>query len=143
MYQKSGSRKFALVLALAGSLMLLPDTIYGQKSFPMVRLAKIVVDSLSLEEYKTILKEEAEKSVQLEPGVLTLSAVSENAHPTHFTILEIYADSSAYQAHLQTPHFIKYKNSTKNMVKSLELIDSTPLIPDMKIKTFKAKANKK
>ena len=110
----------------------------GQKKAPMVRLAKIVVDSSRLEEYKVILKEEAEKSVQLEPGVLTLYAVSEKANPTHFTILEIYADSAAYRAHLQTLHFIKYKTSTKDMVKSLELIEADPLIPDMIIKSHNA-----
>jgi 4-carboxymuconolactone decarboxylase len=87
-----------------------------------------------LEEYKAILKEEIEASVRIEPGVLTLYAVSEKENPTHFTILEIYADSAAYRAHLQTPHFIRYKASTKNMVKSLELVETTPLIPGMKIK---------
>jgi len=107
---------------------------HGQQKTPMVRLAKIVVDSSRLEEYKALLKEEAEKSVQIEPGVLTLYAVSEKENPTHFTILEIYADSAAYLAHLQTPHFIKYKTSTKDMVKALELVEADPLIPEMLIK---------
>ncbi|WP_276371873.1 putative quinol monooxygenase [Chryseolinea sp. H1M3-3] len=107
----------------------------GQQTTPMVRLAKIIVDSSRLEEYKVALKEEAEKSVQIEPGVLTLYAVSEKANPTHFTILEIYADSAAYLAHLQTPHFIKYKTTTKDMVKSLELVEADPLIPEMLIKS--------
>lgn len=100
----------------------------------MVRLAKLVIDSTQLESYKTALKEEIEASVRLEPGVLTLYAVSEKNNPTHITILEIYADTNAYKAHLQTPHFIKYKNGTKEVVKSLELIEVTPLIPGMKIK---------
>ena len=52
---------------------------------------------------------------------------------THITILEIYADTTAYKAHLQTPHFIKYKTGTKDMVKSLELVATVPLIPEMKI----------
>ena len=50
------------------------------------------------------------------------------------TILEIYADEAAYRNHIQTPHFQKYKQGTLNMVQSLELVDSTPLIPDLKIK---------
>jgi 4-carboxymuconolactone decarboxylase len=48
--------------------------------------------------------------------------------------LEIYADTVAYKSHLLTPHFIKYKNGTKGMVKSLELVEADPLIPGMKIK---------
>jgi 4-carboxymuconolactone decarboxylase len=100
----------------------------------MVRLAKLVIDSTQLESYKAALKEEIEASVRLEPGVLTLYAVAEKDNPTHITILEIYADTNAYKAHLQTPHFIKYKTGTKEMVKSLELVETTPLIPGMKIK---------
>jgi quinol monooxygenase YgiN len=100
----------------------------------MVRLAKLTIDARQLETYKAVLKEEIEASVRLEPGVLTLYAVSEKNNPTHITILEIYADSSAYKSHLQTPHFIKYKTATKDMVKALELIEADPLIPGMKIK---------
>ena len=100
----------------------------------MVRLAKLVIDSAQLESYNTLLKEEIEASVKKEPGVLTLYAVAEKNKPTHITILEIYASDEAYQKHIQTPHFLKYKNGTKDMVKSLELIETTPLIPSMKIK---------
>jgi 4-carboxymuconolactone decarboxylase len=100
----------------------------------MVRLAKLVIDSTQLENYNALLKEEIEASVRLEPGVLTLYAVSEKNNPTHITILEIYIDTVAYKAHLQTPHFIKYKTGTKDMVKSLELVETIPLVPEMKIK---------
>jgi len=100
----------------------------------MVRLAKLVIDSTRLDSYKALLKEEIETSVRLEPGVLTLYAVSEKNNPNHITILEIYADTTAYKAHLQTPHFIKYKNGSKEMVTSLELVETVPLVPGMKIK---------
>jgi quinol monooxygenase YgiN len=126
--------KFSLTLALTVTTLLISETTYGQEKRQMVRLAKIVVDPAQLEQFKAILKEEAEASVQKEPGVLTLYAVSEKENPNHFTILEIYADSAAYKAHLQTPHFIKYKTGTKDMIKSLELVETTPLIPEMKIK---------
>ena len=100
----------------------------------MVRIANLEVDSAQLESYKTLLKEEIETSVRVEPGVLTLYAVYEKQRPTRVTILEIYADSAAYKAHIQTPHFLKYKNGTIKMVKSLEIIETVPLIPEMKIK---------
>lgn len=110
------------------------DNVSAQDKNQMVRLAKIVIDSSQLENYKAALKEEIETSVRVEPGVLTLYAVSEKDNPTHITILEIYADTAAYKAHLQTPHFLKYKTGTKDMVKSLELVGTIPLVPDMKIK---------
>ena len=99
----------------------------------MVRIAKLIIDDKQLDSYKAALKEEIEASVRLEPGVLTLYAVSEKNNPSHITILEIYADSSAYKSHLQTPHFINYKTATKDMVKALELVEADPLIPGMKI----------
>ena len=109
-------------------------SVNAQDKNQMVRLAKLVIDSAQLESYKAMLKEEIETSVRVEPGVLTLYAVSEKDRPTHITILEIYADTTAYKSHLQTPHFIKYKNATKDMVKSLELVETVPLVPGMKIK---------
>jgi quinol monooxygenase YgiN len=102
----------------------------GQK----VRLAKLTIDATQLEKYNALLKEEIETSVRVEPGVITLYAVSEKDKPTHITILEIYANEEAYQAHLKTPHFLKYKTGTKDMVKGLELAEVNPLVPGMKIK---------
>lgn len=107
---------------------------FAQEKNQMVRLAKLVIDSAQLETFKGALKEEIETSVRLEPGVLTLYAVAEKNNPTHITILEIYADTVAYKAHLQTPHFIKYKTITKDLVKSLELVETVPIVPGMKIK---------
>jgi quinol monooxygenase YgiN len=100
----------------------------------IVRLSKIVVDSAQLQNYKALLKEEIETSVKVEPGVLTLYAVFEKEKPTHLTILEMYADTAAYKSHIKTPHFLKYKNGTLAMVKELQLIDTDPLIPALKIK---------
>ena len=100
----------------------------------MVRMAKLVIDPTQLENYKAILKEEIEASVRVEPGVLTLYAVSEKENPNHITILEIYESTEAYRSHVQTPHFLKYKNVSKDMVKSLELVDADPLVPGMRIK---------
>ena len=100
----------------------------------MVRLAKLVIDANRLESYKAFLREEIEASLRVEAGVKTLYAVSEKNNPSHITILEIYADTLAYQAHLKTSHFIKYKTATKDMVKSLELAETVPLISDLKIK---------
>lgn len=123
-----------LVLLIFSFVSAAYNAAHGQQKTPMVRLAKILVDSSRLEEYKALLKEEVESSVQMEPGVLTLYAVSEKENPTHFTILEIYADSAAYRAHLETPHFIKYKTGSENMVKALELVEVDPLTPEMLIK---------
>ena len=99
-----------------------------------VRLSRLVIDSEQLATYKVLLKEEIEASMAKEPGVLTLYAVFEKERPTHLTILEMYATEEAYALHVKTPHFLKYKNGTLKMVKELELIDTEPLLPGLKIK---------
>jgi quinol monooxygenase YgiN len=58
---------------------------------------------------------------------LTYYAVADKNDPTNVTILEIYADTAAYHSHINTPHFKKYKETVKNMVNSLELVDVTLL----------------
>jgi quinol monooxygenase YgiN len=94
----------------------------------VVRLAELDIDPVQLEAYKAALKEEIETSVRVEPGVLTLYAVSVRDHPTQIRILEMYASDAAYQAHLQTPHFKKYKMETQGMVKALRLIETDPIV---------------
>ncbi len=134
MKQKRKPGKSILKVFVIIALLFSFNNASAQPKSQIVRLAKLVIDSTQLENYKTALKEGIETAVRLEPGVLTLYAVAEKNNPTHITILEIYADSDAYKAHLQTPHFIKYKTGTKDMVKSLELVETVPLIPGMKIK---------
>jgi len=97
---------------------------YGER---IVRLAEIEVVPEFLDEYLAFAKEVGETSVKVEPGVLTLFSMQEKENPHKIHILEIYADKEAYQNHLQTAHFKKYKEGTAKMVKSLKLIDTNPL----------------
>jgi|SRR5688572_30031563 len=98
----------------------------GQKQ--MVRLARLEIHPEHLEAYEAALKEEIEASIRLEPGVLALRAVSEKKNPNRITIMEIYASLEAYKAHIESPHFQKYKVGTEHMVKSLELVEVDPVL---------------
>lgn len=60
--------------------------------------------------------------------VLTLFAVSVKDHPNQIRIFETYADAAAYEAHLETAHFRKYKTGTQGMVRSLRLIETDPIL---------------
>ena len=89
----------------------------------MARVSEIEIESRYLEEYKAILKEEAAASVRLEPGVIAILPMYQKEHPTQVRILELYANLAAYESHLQTSHFQRYKTATLRMVKSLNLVD--------------------
>lgn len=121
-------------MLLIFALFLSSNLFAQEENKQLVRLARLVIDSAHLESYNRFLKEEIETSVEVEPGVLTLYAVSEKNRPTRITILEIYSNEEAYEKHIRTPHFLKYKNGTQHMVKSLELVETVPLLPQMKIK---------
>lgn len=90
----------------------------------MYRIAKIKVNPSQLETYKAALNEQMNTAIKLEPGVLAYTAVADKKDATSIIIFEVYASPSAYQSHIVTPHFKKYKETVKDMVLSLELIDT-------------------
>ena len=98
--------------------------IFGEK---IVRLAEIEVYPEMLDDYLKFAGEVGKTSVETEPGVLKLLSMQSKADPCKITILEVYADDTAYQSHIKTPHFKKYKEGTAKMVKSLKLIDVAPI----------------
>jgi quinol monooxygenase YgiN len=114
---------FVGTLLLKGSLL---SAETGQDR--VVRLAELEIDPAHLEHYKAALQEEIATSIRVEPGVLTLYAVSIKDHPTQIRLFEMYANAGAYETHLQSPHFKKYKSGTVEMVKSLKLLETEPIL---------------
>jgi quinol monooxygenase YgiN len=108
----------SLILMIVGAF-----SASAQQQKLMVRIAEIEIDPGFLEAYKAILEEEAAASVKLEPGVIAIFPMYQKENPVLVRILEIYASQAAYEQHLKTPHFQKYKTTTLNMVKSLKLVD--------------------
>ena len=131
---KNNTRAFyhTLLLIFAGMLTTSFNNTFAQHKQPYVRIAQIVVDSAHLENYKAALKEHAQAAVSKEPGVLTLFAVYDKDNQTHVTVFEIYASEDAYQLHIHTPHFLKYKTTVRNMVQSLVLTDVVPIVLETK-----------
>ena len=89
----------------------------------IIRIAEIEIDLDFQQEYIELLQEEAEASVRLEDGVIAIYPMFQKEHPEIIQILEIYKNETAYQSHLETSHFKKYKTNSAEMVKSLKLID--------------------
>ncbi len=110
---------FLLLMLMAVSC----HTASAQQQKMMVRLSEIEIDPVHLDEYKAILAEESAASVKLEPGVIAIFPMYQKESPTSVRILEMYADKAAYEQHLKTPHFQKYKTTTLKMVKALKLVD--------------------
>jgi quinol monooxygenase YgiN len=97
------------------------------KPEPFVRVADIEVDPEQREAFVSAVTEEMDESIRVEPGVLALYAVAEKGSPSRLRFFEIYADEAAYNAHLESLHFRKYRMATEPMIRSRTLIETVPI----------------
>ena len=103
----------------------------------IVRIAEIEVYPKYLQEYLAFANEVDRLSIEREPGVICLYPMQSVEDSCQIRILEIYASEKAYQQHLKTPHFQKYKQGTLHMVKDLKLPTMKPLDPETMKLIFK------
>jgi quinol monooxygenase YgiN len=120
---------FSTMLCIVSMFVLTTNAFAASDSGMIVRISEIEIEPDYLQDYNQILQEEAEASVRLEPGVLAIFPMFQKEQPNQIMVLEIYASRQAYELHLKTPHFIKYKTTTLKMVKSLKLIDMQTIDP--------------
>jgi len=115
-------------LLLAVVIALCSGATMGQTaSTRFVRIAELQIDPAQLDAFAVAAREIGQASVNLEEGCIALYAVADKDNPAFVRVFEIYRDPAAYQAHLQTPHFRKFRDTTNAMVTSRKLMDATPL----------------
>jgi len=119
----------ALVLSVTAVAQEKATSVNSYKTM-IVRLAEIEVYPEHLQEYLNFANEVDRLSVEREPGVVCLFPMQSAEDSTQIRILEIYASEEAYQSHIKTEHFQKYKQGTLHMVKSLKLPTMRPLDPE-------------
>ena len=115
----------------------MPATTKSDAAAMIVRIAEIEVYPQYLKEYLEFANEVDRLSVEREPGVICLFPMQSEEDSTQIRILEIYASEDAYQHHLKTDHFQKYKQGTLHMVKDLKLPTMRPLDPKTMDMIFK------
>ena len=102
-----------------------------------IRIAEIEVFPEFLEEYLLKAKNVGAISVEKEKGVICIFPMQMKENPTQIRIIEIYASEKDYEFHIKTPHFLEYKTTTLQMIKSLKLIEMEALNLDKMIDVFK------
>lgn len=100
----------------------------------IVRISRITVNPDYLSDYIAMVAECGRVSMSTEPGVIMMYSMQDQINPEEITILEIYRDQRSYDSHINSAHFQKYKSGTLKMINKLELLDQTPLVPEMKMK---------
>lgn len=93
----------------------------------VVRIAEIEVHPQYLKEYLQAARNVGAESVKKEPGVICIFPNQMTEDENKIRIVEIYRNKEAYEHHLKTEHFQTYKQGTLHMVKSLNLVDLSPL----------------
>lgn len=102
---------FLMLLALVLSITAVAQEVATPVNYNtmIVRLAEIEVYPEHLQEYLKFANEVDRLSVEREPGVVCLFPMQSAEDSTQIRILEIYASEEAYQSHIKTEHFQKYK----------------------------------
>jgi quinol monooxygenase YgiN len=118
----TGRLLFAIVLGLCSGAPMAQTA-----SIRYVRVAELQIDPAQLEAFAAATREIGQASVNLEEGCVGLYAVADKDNPAFVRVFEVYRDPAAYQAHLQTPHFKKFRDTTNAMVTSRKLMDATPI----------------
>ena len=96
----------------------------------LIRISEIEVYPEYLDEYLAFARNVGAESVRKEPGVICIYPMIQKRDSCQIRILEIYAGQEAYKEHIASEHFQTYKQGTLHMVKSLDLVDMTPMNPE-------------
>ena len=59
---------------------------------------------------------DAKGSMKHEPGCLRFDVIQDGDDPNKIWLYEVYVDEAAFQAHMQTPHFIRWRDTTEDWV---------------------------
>jgi quinol monooxygenase YgiN len=94
---------------------------------PFTRFAELEIEPSQLSLYTAAVKEEMATSIRVEAGVLAIYAVADRENPAKIRFFEIYASEAAFRAHIASPHFKKYVETTKPMIRSRALRDTIPI----------------
>ena len=103
-----------------------------ERNTPFIRWAELQVDAAQLAAFEAAAREHVDAAIQSEPGLLALHVTQEADRPTHVRVFEMYANESAYQAHLASPHFKRFVVATQAMITARQLFTAIPIRADGK-----------
>ena len=73
---------------------------------------------------------DAQGSVRDEPGCFRFDLLRDPEKATRFYLYEVYRDKAAFEAHLETPHFGKWKARVESMFDGeMQRIDMATVFP--------------
>ncbi len=69
-------------------------------------------------------------SVRDEPGCLRFDVIQDSSDPNCIYLYEVYRDEAAFQAHVEAPHFVRWRETVKDwFAKPPEVARGTSIFP--------------
>ena len=82
----------------------------------ILHTAHLTVREDALEVFRARLLRHAATSVEVEPGCERFDVFQERGNPCLFLLIEIYRDQAALDAHRGSPHYLAFREDTKDWV---------------------------
>ena len=79
-------------------------------------IAPIQIKPGSKEAFLEAIIGDAKGSVNNEPGCRRFDVIQDAGDDNRIWLYEIYDDEAAFKAHLETPHFIKFRDATADII---------------------------
>jgi len=79
-----------------------------------VIIAPIQIKAGFKEQFIAAVTEDARSSVANEPGCLRFDVIQDANDANRIWLYEVYKDEAAFQAHLQSPHLGKFRDTTQD-----------------------------
>ena len=122
------NRNVVLIISILAAPLLARHSFAEEPRGSYARLAEMEIDPAQLDAFRVIADENI-TATRSEPGVIAFHAFVLKDNPAHIRVFEIYTNQAAYAAHLETPHYKKFRAEIQGMIKSVKLIDVTALSP--------------
>jgi quinol monooxygenase YgiN len=84
----------------------------GKEAIMYVIIAPIQIREGYKDRFIESVTEDARSSVRDEPGCLRFDVIQDANDANRIWLYEVYKDEAAFQAHLQSPHLLKFRETT-------------------------------
>jgi len=72
--------------------------------------------------------DDARGSVRDEPGCLRFDVIQDEKEPNRIYLYEVYADRAAFDVHMTTPHFLKWKSAVQDWFAAPPVVGAGPSV---------------
>jgi (4S)-4-hydroxy-5-phosphonooxypentane-2,3-dione isomerase len=77
----------------------------------------------ALDPFLKMIRENARKSVEDEPGCHRFDVMLQKGMPDHILLYEIYQDRAAFDAHIKTKHFAEFNAASAPYVRDKKVVE--------------------